>query len=1747
MNAVRIGLSFAVLCIVQTMPCWAAVIHVSKSYAPGIHETGVGTYEFEVSSPIYIDDAMAWGGYQGYVQNLNGSNQSEVVFEDSSTYVLLDDLATDQGMGGSQLHASMDVDGFALNVGLRVYAAAGQTPSIDYTDTTHVFSTGSSAFFLRNRQAGQLFQFEGLRFVSTKAGAPIWSDAAVMIDGGPVPTFTDCIFDITQMACATGGGLSNVVAAAGVEFDHCAFRMTAPVGPQNRLFMKPDQPSISGTIEWRQCTFINANGASDCGSGWGNANHSFDHCVFYQWRHTSWYGNVTSYDYCVDWPAMTTFKPAGTGSFSSNPLFVDPATSFLIQTTSPCALPEGTDNIGYDIWTKGTGGTEGEGEGEGEGEPIPASGPIVEVDVYLGTPTFKADGAWLLKPGFSVYWPHWEYQRDFALAGTDLHDFPANAGRCDYTRSLPTWTATNPDVWDYSQLYQFFSAVLGQNPDALIMPRVFLGTPDWWLSANPSELEVLDTGSTNYTGGGGILPRMGPFPSLASTKWREDMAYGLNHFLDYIENAGYGDNIAGYKLMGLGTDEWYYWSFHREELAGYSVPTRDAFRQWLRVRYGDDVNALRTAWNNPTVTFDTAQVPSKANRVAGRGTQTFRNPAVYRNVIDWYRFYNELIPDTQDYFAGVIKARGGSPKVVGGFYAYFYEFEGNPESGHNALAKYNACSNLDFVYVTASYGNRGLGLADYVRAPAYSVRLHNKVWYHDNDTATILTPDILRNLGLSEAQVQSELPRLGYTDTVEKNTWMFRRSAGFVACNGIYEDFFDLHTGYYNDPGLMAEVANLNGFFERAGTMDRSSASEILIVLDEASADYTTFDSRLLVTSLYNPQLALVQLGAPTDHILIDDLGLVNASQYKMVVFLNCYQMNAAQRALVEGIKGNNRVLVWCYAPGYFNGSTMSEGNMLSTTGITLRASGDETLRAQRVQLNASSGHALGNALYATGQTTFGSLENCAKRFYADDSNAVTLGVYPSTGLASMAIRDMGTWTSLFTVTSNMPASIYREIARYAGVHIYNESNDTLYANRSLVCIHPASAGDRTLRFPERMNVRDMLTDQVLATDVDEYTLVGLQLGETKILGIVPTPPTFPTPVILTNGGASFTVGISPITLSGTTDANTATMRVNGTPFSYAPGSTAWSKPVAITTVPTVFNFTAVDSMDVESGPASISVTYNALSDFDGDTILDASEGEGDPDGDGVANYVDLDSDDDGITDEVEAELGSDPYNVAQPDTMSALSVVWFVDNAGTGVRLPPRDNGTATLVYLHNNLDTPRTCMVEYFTQDGISIGPAADRTFTIAADSSLGFRPVADDPASIPGGQEAEQGRAVPNRPVNTVNGNDGKRNGSMVIRWIGAPDTVQGVCTIYSSTEGLGPGSVSYLLPAATTEASAGIKASTANVLNVPWYVDTAGAAVRIPPRDGAVTSLVFLHNNRSDAVACEIEYYTQDGTYVGPLGTFSVPAHASIAFRPVVDDPASVVGGQESEVARAVPDRPLGTANGNDDKRNGSIVIRWTGDPTDLQGFCATYGNPEGLIAVATDNPLGQAPHDFAYLLPPAQSADDLAGPAVANALNVPWYVDTAGAGQRIPPRDHGTTSIVYLHNNRETVVTCDIEYYTQDGVHVGPFGALEKQFTIASNASVAFRPSLDDPATVAGGQEGSAGLAVPNRPVNSDGGNDGKRNGSIVVRWDGRPGDIQGVAVTYQNTLGLGPSTLGYLLPKGFVTPLVATGGGSSGK
>jgi beta-galactosidase len=723
-------------------------------------------------------------------------------------------------------------------------------------------------------------------------------------------------------------------------------------------------------------------------------------------------------------------------------------------------------------------------------------GPRTEVRRHRGRPMFFLDGRPYSKPVFETYVPEARFFRQFAEAGTDIFCFSTNLGN---GFSHPTWLG--PGQWDFTQLDQLARRVLEANPRGWLMPRILLSTPDWWVRDNPEECQLLASGARTYTSKADMGRGGQAYPSLASARWRREMASGLQQVIRHMQESDYGDRMFGYFFTGLMTEEWYHWSIHTNELSDYSVHAVRAFRDWLRAKYGT-AQALRTAWSDPRVDFDSASVPTQAARQRDR-ERTFRDPAIEMPVIDWYEFHNDLIPDTIEVFARAAKKACEGRKVVGTFYCYMFEFGGDPEFGHNAMTRLVRSKHLDFVAVTASYFDRELGTgADYARAPVTSLALHGKLWYHDNDTVSFRY-DEMNRANPDRATVARYRKELGVTETLQDTLWQYRRGAGFVLGNGIYESLFDLHGGYFDHPALMAEVKRLNLLLGESQHYDCSSSAEILVVSDEASCAYGTFESGFLAQTLQPAQVQLAKLGAPHDSILVDDLGLLDTRHHKLVIFLNCFHLTNTQRELIyRRVLNQNRTVLWCYAPGLFNGAQTPVEAMHELTGIRLVLSNKpERIRA-RIALteqgrrlwpqpqpeNAGGSEVALVVAPNPGLSPIIGHEHIWARLIAvEDPEAVALGTLQDRPEIVLAMKSMARWTSIYSLNPVLPAGFLRALARRAGVHIYNNQDDTLYASRSYLTLAANLAGRRRIQLPRRADVFDPFTGDRLWHGVSAF------------------------------------------------------------------------------------------------------------------------------------------------------------------------------------------------------------------------------------------------------------------------------------------------------------------------------------------------------------------------------------------------------------------------------------------------------------------------------------------------------------------------------------------------------------------------------------------------------------------------------------------------------------------------------------
>ena len=641
-----------------------------------------------------------------------------------------------------------------------------------------------------------------------------------------------------------------------------------------------------------------------------------------------------------------------------------------------------------------------------------------------------------------------KYQRQFTEAGINVFSFSATNG----------WNG--PNEFDYTENDQSIAKILEVNPNAYLMLKVWVAPVSaWWLDAHPEEATITAEGKRPS----GHTPI-----TYASKKFRADAARALTKYLDHVRNSFYADRVIGY-MVCWGGEEWLYWGEQERLFVDYNPRVRDMFRLWLREKYENDVAALRQAWHNDKVTFDTAEIAALEERTRSDNF-AFRDPQKSQHVTDYYQFFAHLSADTILHFAKVFKDATDGKAMVGAHYGYIPELASNPirlqHAGHLALSEVLASPLVDFYVSPQSYGDRSIGQTSTAMIPAAAVTHRNKMHYIESDVRTFC----------SGAQ------GYGLCATLRETIEVLRREFAINLCTESNVSWLDLGDGWYDNEGLVQTCGLAQKIGDASMHFDRSTAAQIAVIIDEKSATYQSVASRIPSSLISEIRYKLNRMGAPYDIYLLTDLKDIPLNQYKLFLFLNLYAPDEDMRQFIKArVAANGRTMLWMYAPGYVRQGRLAVESMSDLTGITIRKKDIESPLTLKVTepgpLKLKRGHSFGET-FAVGPV-----------FYVDDPEAEVVGRLSVDELAGLCVKKMPQHNAVYLAVPTASVEFLREAARYAGVHIYNETNDALYANRRFLSIHTATPGERRFALLKPCCVYDVYAEKVIAEDAEHFTL----------------------------------------------------------------------------------------------------------------------------------------------------------------------------------------------------------------------------------------------------------------------------------------------------------------------------------------------------------------------------------------------------------------------------------------------------------------------------------------------------------------------------------------------------------------------------------------------------------------------------------------------------------------------------------
>lgn len=663
---------------------------------------------------------------------------------------------------------------------------------------------------------------------------------------------------------------------------------------------------------------------------------------------------------------------------------------------------------------------------------------------------------------------------DFDRAGIRFFTFHLNSG----SKRLPYPPRTGcypPQTGDLDEIAGY---ILKRSPQSYLMPRVLLWGPrdqEAWINEHREESYL-------------------SHPSLGSTAWRAEAERHLRELLRHVEASAYCDRVVGYHV-GWGTcGEWMYWGWDRPEAVDRSEAILRQFRKWLRRRYRGQAAELQKAWGDLNANFQNAGAPTDEDlRRADLGM--FIDPERSHIVPDYYEFLSDLNAELVQYFGKVVKEETQQQALYGIFYGYDIHSNFNDyrlrASAHCGLRRVLEMPEVDFICSPNGYYDRNIGGMDCPQGVTTSVQQRGKVYFNEIDTWTYLSkPDrqmIQSHTWVATPQATREVLRRNFCQALVEGYamwWMTNQPNGF----------------WYSAPQILDDLRHMAEIYCFGLNTNRQSIAEVALVLDDRSPFYLKLESNQNVMNpcVFSQFFELRRMGTPYNTYLLDDVVAGSVPRHKLYVFLNGFAVSESARdALQEVFRRDHASVAWVYAPGLIS-NRIDLDNIEKLIGICVRADqGPGPLDLQICNDQHMATRALGKGfdfrsnlrVINSWQAPQPSHVVSSPLFFADDPDAITLGLLTANNKPGYAVKQVDGWQSFYQGAAPAPAAVWREMARYSGIQILDEETDVLYADRSWLALHTDGQGTRHITLPFRADgVFEVFSKQVIAGATQQFS-----------------------------------------------------------------------------------------------------------------------------------------------------------------------------------------------------------------------------------------------------------------------------------------------------------------------------------------------------------------------------------------------------------------------------------------------------------------------------------------------------------------------------------------------------------------------------------------------------------------------------------------------------------------------------------
>ena len=501
---------------------------------------------------------------------------------------------------------------------------------------------------------------------------------------------------------------------------------------------------------------------------------------------------------------------------------------------------------------------------------------------------------------------------------------------------LPSgWIA--PDTYDYSELDALLELLFTTCPNIVYFPRIKLNVPEGWCAAHPEDVFVYAGGPRTKEEiseliGTDVHGSHPPKPtdilaqqSFSSPQWLSDASEALRRLVLHIEGSKWSDRIIGYHIA-YGTcgetTQWGTWDNSPAHKGDYGISATKAFLKYAADRgYSfDDIPPVEKRFYINGDTNTTAKYHF--------GTPTLDELFYHKDddlsSVIYSEFTKDMNADAAEAFGKVVKDIVPN-KVTGIFFGYIAEPKNCANTQHTGFERILNSPYIDFLAGPKGYHRVGATDPGFGQCVPNSVT-RKKLWVDEIDNRTHLCKT---NNHKDYTAKNFDQTRAVYWREFTKNT---SHRQGYW--------WMDLMGGWLDSEEIQNEIALLSKTSQELYKEDgkHKGVAEVLAVIDEDVMHRMRPNFELHEATICHTGSTFKECGVPMDLYRMADLGEIDLSGYKVVIFMNAFYVSQAQLSDILSKFSPDCHIIWNYTAGILNkdNGSFDIENVRKLTGFSL-------------------------------------------------------------------------------------------------------------------------------------------------------------------------------------------------------------------------------------------------------------------------------------------------------------------------------------------------------------------------------------------------------------------------------------------------------------------------------------------------------------------------------------------------------------------------------------------------------------------------------------------------------------------------------------------------------------------------------------------------------------------------------------------------------------------------------------------